>query len=244
MQKLSVNNKSKSLKYVETYDKIRELIKNNNLQAGDRIPGENDLSKLFEVSRGTVRQAIALLQEDGLIYKQQGFGNIILDPKKMENKGLECINEPIFNFNKVEYSKIDFKVEFQPASEKMKELFEEESNFMIMLINVKYFIGDKVAALLMYFINFDDAKEYDLNLQSEYDLKKFIDKILIDKIINSELEFQGFKARESTANKMNINIGKDVLYFSEVMKKDNNKVSLYRRSYFIPEYFTFKLIRD
>lgn len=244
MQKLSVNNKSKSLKYVETYDKIRELIKNNNLQAGDRIPGENDLSKLFEVSRGTVRQAISLLQEDGLIYKQQGFGNIILDPKKMENKGLECINEPIFNFNKVEYSKIDFKVEFQPASEKMKELFEEESNFMIMLINVKYFIGDKVAALLMYFINFDDAKEYDLNLQSEYDLKKFIDKILIDKIINSELEFQGFKARESTANKMNINIGKDVLYFSEVMKKDNNKVSLYRRSYFIPEYFTFKLIRN
>ena len=244
MQKLSVNNKSKSLKYVETYDKIRELIKNNNLQAGDRIPGENDLSKLFEVSRGTVRQAIALLQEDGLIYKQQGFGNIILDPKKMENKGLECINEPIFNFNKVEYSKIDFKVEFQPASEKMKELFEEDSNFMIMLINVKYFIGDKVAALLMYFINFDDAKEYDLNLQSEYDLKKFIDKILIDKIVNSELEFQGFKARESTANKMNINIGKDVLYFSEVMKKDNNKVSLYRRSYFIPEYFTFKLIRN
>lgn len=244
MQKLSVNNKSKSLKYVETYDKIRELIKNNNLQAGDRIPGENDLSKLFEVSRGTVRQAIALLQEDGLIYKQQGFGNIILDPKKMENKGLECINEPIFNFNKVEYSKIDFKVEFQPASEKMKELFEEESNFMIMLINVKYFIGDKVAALLMYFINFDDAKEYDLNLQSENDLKKFIDKILIDKIITSELKFQGFKARESTANKMNINIGKDVLYFSEVMKKDNNKVSLYRRSYFIPEYFTFKLIRN
>ena len=162
----------------------------------------------------------------------------------MENKGLECINEPIFNFNKVEYSKIDFKVEFQPASEKMKELFEEESNFMIMLINVKYFIGDKVAALLMYFINFDDAKEYDLNLQSEYDLKKFIDKILIDKIINSELEFQGFKARESTANKMNINIGKDVLYFSEVIKKENNKVSLYRRSYFIPEYFTFKLIRN
>ena len=81
MQKLSEKSNSKSLKYVETYDKIRELIKNNNLQAGDTIPGENDLSKLFNVSRGTVRQAIALLQEDGLIYKQQGYGNIILDPK-------------------------------------------------------------------------------------------------------------------------------------------------------------------
>ena len=45
MQKLSVNNKSKSLKYVETYDKIRELIKNNNLQAGDKMPGENDLTR-------------------------------------------------------------------------------------------------------------------------------------------------------------------------------------------------------
>ena len=65
MQKLSEKSNTKSLKYVETYDKIRELIKNNNLQAGDTIPGENDLSKLFNVSRGTVRQAIALLQEDG-----------------------------------------------------------------------------------------------------------------------------------------------------------------------------------
>lgn len=235
--------KSKRLKYVETYEEIRKLIKKKNIKPEEAIPSENELAEFFGVSRGTVRQAIALLKEDGIIYNQQGVGNILLDPENNKKTGLEFINVPIFQFNNVEYTKVEFVTEFQPASIKMKEFLENDDNFMIMLINVKYYIKDKVAALLMYFINYEEVKEYDLNLNTEEELKNFIDKVIIRKIVKSDLTFQGFKARESIAKKMNMHVGDYIIYFSEVMRKQDGTVAFYRRAYFDPNYFTFSLTR-
>lgn len=241
--KKKMNIKKNKLKYVEVYEEILKLIKDKNIKPEETIPSENELSRLFNVSRGTVRQAIALLKEDGILYNQQGVGNILLDPKKNQKTGMESINVPIFDFNNVEFTNVQFVTEFQPAGIKMKEFFERDENFIIMLINVKYYIKDQVAALLMYFINYDEVKEYDLNLKTKSELKEFIDKFIVRKIVKSDLNFQGFKARESIANKMNIHVGDYIIYFSEVMRKQDGKVAFYRRSYFNPNYFTFYMTR-
>lgn len=235
--------KSKRLKYVETYEEIRKLIKTRNIKPEEALPSENELTEIFGVSRGTVRQAIALLREDGIIYNQQGVGNILLDPEKNKKNGLEHINVPIFSFNNIEFTKVEFATEFQPASVKMKEFLENDDNFIIMLINVKYYIKDKVAALLMYFINYDEIKDYNLELNTEEELRNFIDEFILRKIEKSELTFQGFKARESIAKKMNIHVGDYIIYFSEVMRKQDGRVAFYRRSYFDPNFFKFSISR-
>lgn len=240
---MNVNKKSKSLKYVETYDNIIDIINKYNLKPGDTIPSETKLSLEFNVSRGTVRQAIALLKEDGIIYNHQGKGNIILDKQKSSQVGLENVTVPIFAFNNMDYTKVDLTIEFQPASSKMKEFLEIDDNFMVMLINVKYYIGKDICALLMYFINYEDIKEYDLNVKDEKDLKKLIDEFILNNVVKSELSFQSFFARESIAKKMSIEIGAPIIYFSEIMRKNDDRVSIYRRSYFRPNYFTFKLNR-
>jgi GntR family transcriptional regulator len=41
---------------------------------GGRLPGENELAEELGVSRGTVRQALAILEHEGVIYRQQGSG--------------------------------------------------------------------------------------------------------------------------------------------------------------------------
>ena len=82
-----MNIKRNKLKYVEVYEEILKLIKDKNIEPEETIPSENELSRLFNVSRGTVRQAIALLKEDGILYNQQGVGNILLDPKKIKRWG-------------------------------------------------------------------------------------------------------------------------------------------------------------
>lgn len=84
--KKKMNIKKNKLKYVEVYEEILKLIKDKNIKPEETIPSENELSRLFNVSRGTVRQAIALLKEDGILYNQQGVGNILLDPKKNQDR--------------------------------------------------------------------------------------------------------------------------------------------------------------
>jgi DNA-binding transcriptional regulator YhcF (GntR family) len=51
----------------EIADALRERIRAGELKAGDRLPTQARLAEEFEVERGVVRQALRVLQEDGLL---------------------------------------------------------------------------------------------------------------------------------------------------------------------------------
>ncbi|GHH90907.1 GntR family transcriptional regulator [Streptomyces capillispiralis] len=51
----------------EIADILRERIRSGELKAGDRLPTQAELAEEFGVERGTVRQALRALQEDGLL---------------------------------------------------------------------------------------------------------------------------------------------------------------------------------
>ena len=68
--------------YVTVYETISEWLKEGKYKPGDKLPGENILAEQLNVSRGTLRQAMLLLQEDGFIVNQQGRGNIVLSAQR------------------------------------------------------------------------------------------------------------------------------------------------------------------
>ncbi|WP_309097657.1 winged helix-turn-helix domain-containing protein, partial [Streptomyces sp.] len=51
----------------EIADDLRERIRGGELRPGDRLPTQAELAERFGVERGTVRQALRVLQEDGLL---------------------------------------------------------------------------------------------------------------------------------------------------------------------------------
>ncbi|MET7572695.1 winged helix-turn-helix domain-containing protein [Streptomyces sp. NPDC005492] len=60
-------NGSRSFSPQEIADALRERIRAGDLKAGDRLPTQADLAEEFGVERGTVRQALRVLQEAGLL---------------------------------------------------------------------------------------------------------------------------------------------------------------------------------
>src|SRR5262249_28974936 len=54
-----------------------ELIARDELKAGDRLPSEAELSQMFNISRPTLREALNLLGEDGLILPMPGRGRFL-----------------------------------------------------------------------------------------------------------------------------------------------------------------------
>ncbi|MER7189065.1 winged helix-turn-helix domain-containing protein [Streptomyces flaveolus] len=65
-ENVSVNG-SRRLSAQEIADILRERIRGGDLKAGDRLPTQAELADEFKVERGTVRQALRALQEDGLL---------------------------------------------------------------------------------------------------------------------------------------------------------------------------------
>ncbi|QPB24476.1 phosphonate metabolism transcriptional regulator PhnF [Rhizobium sp. 007] len=60
-------------------EKIVEDISTQGLGPGSRLPTEPELASRFDVSRNTVRRAMSMLEDDGLVRIEQGRGTFVHD---------------------------------------------------------------------------------------------------------------------------------------------------------------------
>ncbi|MFG1612448.1 GntR family transcriptional regulator [Nonomuraea wenchangensis] len=56
---------------------LRERIERGELVPGDLLPSEAALRRRFQASRNTVRQALALLEQEGLVVAEHGRGRFV-----------------------------------------------------------------------------------------------------------------------------------------------------------------------
>ncbi|PZR27635.1 MAG: FadR family transcriptional regulator [Citrobacter freundii] len=66
----------------EVAEKLKEQIAAKKYLPGDRLPVEPELMKMFGVGRSSVREAIKLLVNSGLLRVQQGLGTFVEDAHK------------------------------------------------------------------------------------------------------------------------------------------------------------------
>jgi GntR family transcriptional regulator len=70
----STSLQSRSPQYLRLRDEIAAFITSGAVGAGQLLPSEGELSDRWSVSRVTVRKALALLKEEGLVGSRRGFG--------------------------------------------------------------------------------------------------------------------------------------------------------------------------
>jgi GntR family transcriptional regulator len=73
----TVDRDSQEKLYVQVHALIKAKIESNEWPAGSQIPTEDELCRLYDVSKATVRMAIAELARDGYIRKRQGKGTYV-----------------------------------------------------------------------------------------------------------------------------------------------------------------------
>ncbi len=66
--------------YQGIVNQIQDQVFNGKLASGDRLPSEKDLAEQFGVSRTAVREAIRILNEQGLVRVYHGRGSFIAEP--------------------------------------------------------------------------------------------------------------------------------------------------------------------
>ncbi|MBI3969826.1 MAG: GntR family transcriptional regulator [Chloroflexi bacterium] len=67
--------------YHQVLETLRREILEEDLRPGDQVPTEPELMARFGVSRTTVRQALAELEHEELIYRRSGKGTFVTQPK-------------------------------------------------------------------------------------------------------------------------------------------------------------------
>lgn len=62
---------------IQLRDRIADLIRDEGLQPGDKLPTEAQLTSRFKISRPALREALKLLEQDDIIYVEHGRGRFV-----------------------------------------------------------------------------------------------------------------------------------------------------------------------
>ncbi|MBX7546681.1 GntR family transcriptional regulator [Streptomyces sp. NPDC004232] len=76
-------------KYQRIAAELRAAVETGRYRPGDRLPGENDLMADYGVARMTARQALGVLQAEGLAEARKGAGVFVRDFRPIRRRGIE-----------------------------------------------------------------------------------------------------------------------------------------------------------
>lgn len=79
-------------KYRVIADELRSAIASGTYAPGDRLPGENALMEHYGVARMTARQALAVLQNEGLTATRRGAGVFVRDFQPIIRDGIKRLS--------------------------------------------------------------------------------------------------------------------------------------------------------
>lgn len=173
--------------YLQLYEIIKRKIETGEWTVGSQIPTEEQLCKMFNVSRATVRTAIIELVRQGYLRRQPGKGTFI--NKKIISEGLVMLTNlrelmiesvPIFRIE------VLARTVMMPIDGLHKELNITEDKHVI-FIKKLWFIENEPSFLLESYIPYQICPlllEEDLEKESLYDIFERRFGIKITKVLN------------------------------------------------------------
>lgn len=87
-------------RYFAVATELARRISDGTLRTGERLAGEHELARAFGVSRVTVRSALGILAQNGLVVKRAGSGTFIVrSPSRQEAITLDTLQEQFLNYD-------------------------------------------------------------------------------------------------------------------------------------------------
>ena len=89
-------------KYLQISTWLKELIRTGRYKKGEKLPSEIELSRICEVNRNTLRQALSELTAQGILRKEKGMGTFVasFEPVTVKHK-LSRISSFVDDINRI-----------------------------------------------------------------------------------------------------------------------------------------------
>jgi len=212
------------------------------LSAGDRLPSEPKLSKIFGVSRATLREAMRTFETQGMIQRRQGVGTFVVHPSGVMDAGLEVLEsiETLAERIGLPVRMGTFEMERRMASTDERKILKEDQVLHVSRVieaenRPVAYLEDTLPGSLMT----DD----ELLLSFSGSVLDLLLKRGDPPLASSETEMQAVASEPHIAKALRIQRGDVVLCLRATLYSDEGDVVDYSESFFLPGYFRFRVIR-
>jgi GntR family transcriptional regulator len=238
--------KEKDLKiplYVMVYGTLSQWLRDGKYKPGEKLPGENVLAEQLQVSRGTIRQALLVLQEDGLIRNQQGKGNIVISNRDTSLIGLEKMSNAILDYSLEGIDRVETTIGFQSATQKYQDVLKLKPSSVIAVIDITYYKADTPVAFAMVYMPQGIIDQSDVNLEDTNTVYKLYSELLEASGMYSDTRIRMGVARERLANVLQIEEGTPLLIMEEELYTEYDLPVLSHKLFFLSEQCELRMRR-
>lgn len=223
--------------YVPIYNMLYSDIINGFYKYGSQLPSEVELTEKYGVSRNTLRQALTILREDGLIEKQQGKSTIVTykDKERKINMEDSKINNLMLSCSKEEVDAIDIDYNFGPPTEIAQQKLKIKASEVILASNLVYHVEQKPIGHAFIQIPVKYIEGVNIDLNSEEEVSRLINKEIFHMAVSSSVNIKIVNAEDNIIEFLKVNQKHQIIYIEEVLYNGENIPIGRCKFYFKPE---------
>lgn len=202
--------------YVLVYDYLFSLIKDGYFKEGEKLPSENNLSNRLGISRGVLRQALLILEKDGVIKRVQGEGNFVTQKNTFLNRGLEYLKN-LFDIGINDtYTHKNIEIYFESPNQKLQKDLNVSANEVLVSIHRNYIINKENICYAFSILPYQSFKNSRYSPEEKEELVKYVESNIYKNIANSKLKIKLTETGEFIEKKLSLEKKQNVLYLEEI----------------------------
>jgi GntR family transcriptional regulator len=225
---------------------LRDLIEEGTYQPGEQLPSEGDLALQLGISRGTLREALFNLAQQGLIVRKHGVGTFVTPGHRRRlESGLERLESvlELAAHQGLQLESEDLQVREEPADPELAgKLQVAPGSLLTSVRRVIVADGTPVAYML------DVALP---SILAPGDVDETFNGSVLDllrqkadrSVAQAVSDIVALNADAFLAAKLGIEPGQAVLLIEETLFDGEGVAVEYSRNYFVPDFFRFHLVR-
>ena len=233
-------NREKNLKHVRIYHQLYGLIKQGVFPAGSRLPSEPVLAAQLNVSRMTLRRALALLQEDHLVKNIRGKGNYICAPVSSGSSiRLQDLFHPVHCCCTQDYDRVELAFRIEPPTQALTQSIGRNPAAVV-IADRWYHAGGEVSAYSLSFVPIDTVSEYQMDLNDPDQLREFLEASAYQSAASGSYTLSCTTTGNFTSAKYTLSAGSSFILIQETLFDASRQVTVLSKHYIPAEFFELR----
>lgn len=171
LQNVDLDHRSPMPLYYQAAEALEEAINEGRLAGGSKLGNELKLAQQLGISRPTMRAAIKLLVDKGLVFRRRGVGTIVANAQIKRAVALTSLYDDLSEAGRDPSTRV-LTFEQSPCPEEMRESFQAEEGALMLMFDRLRSVGAEPIALMHNAVPADvlDATPEDLEKAGLYRL--------------------------------------------------------------------------
>ena len=230
--------------YAQTHDRLLALIQEGELGPGSRLPSETSLARQLGISRATLREALRLLEEDGVIVRRQGVGTFVTANQHLES-GLERLESVMALAARQQLTAHlqNLTVESVAADESLAERLQVTPGSPVTRVCRTIIVAERPAAYMEDLIPSQWLPPDELDNSFTGSVLDLLRRRLNPPVQEAMSDITAVCAGSLLAKRLGIRRGLALILLEETLFNSDGLPVGFSRNYFVPGRFRFHVIR-